>query len=321
MQVELREAARRTYLIDDFGRWDEAIHQAAEDFSWAFGRWPEVASVHPDALERFGARAAAADLRDPDGRTPETGDLDGAPLLGEFETDAYVLRFEADRRQWPVELVLWVAPDGEGPPAEDTPPPSRLSTVETSLSSPLVMRPAHTRMLVFAEQCYRCAHLETLRTCAAFPRGIPFSIAASHHDHQRPFEGDGGLRQTPAEEGQPGLRLLADWVGRQHEHPAPDGGLALPKDGWVGDDHRAPDLPAADQTRARAKDKLTRLLAELGGPEACDADALWDAFAAAYPVSRGLLEANERGGPEAGRNYVSRWLGAQRRRKRRPGRA
>jgi hypothetical protein len=317
-QAELREAARRTYLIDDFEAWDDAIHHAVVDFEDAFGCYPAHATVHPEGLARFGTRADPRRLRDADGKGPEPEDLEAAPFLAEFETDRYRLRFHEDPHLWPVQLVLWVAPPGAPMPRADTPPPPSLAGVGTGFEYPLVVRPAHAQLLVLADQCLGCRHLVTIRTCCAFPEGIPLPIAASRHDHREPFPGDGGLRHAPSQDprllGRATLKLVLglpeDPVAPQDAPPdAPPPGPATP----IGDQTLAPPLGTQAEARAEARRRLGQLLRELGGPHACSAQALTDRLRARYPVTYGRLRRLERGGPDATQRYVARWLGAQRR--------
>ena len=47
------------------------------------------------------------------------------------------------------------------------------------------------------EQCICCKHYHIgiyPRTCDAFPQRIPVEILLGNHDHDEPFEGDGGIR-------------------------------------------------------------------------------------------------------------------------------
>ncbi|MEQ8272772.1 MAG: hypothetical protein RMA76_43960 [Deltaproteobacteria bacterium] len=82
--MDLREAARRTYVIDDFDRWDEAVHQAACDFESTFGAYPARAALHPSTLRQFGSRASPEQLRDEDGARPNELDLE---LPGELRAE------------------------------------------------------------------------------------------------------------------------------------------------------------------------------------------------------------------------------------------
>lgn len=51
--------------------------------------------------------------------------------------------------------------------------------------------------------CTYCVHwrsekFATIRTCDAFPAGIPDEIWMGENDHRQPFQGDHGLRFEPA---------------------------------------------------------------------------------------------------------------------------
>ena len=48
--------------------------------------------------------------------------------------------------------------------------------------------------------CGDCVHLQTNRTCKAFPNGIPEKILIGEHDHTKPFKGDNGIRFEPIKE-------------------------------------------------------------------------------------------------------------------------
>jgi hypothetical protein len=74
-------------------------------------------------------------------------------------------------------------------------------------------------------QCLACERLQgeprpataidpggrTVRTCDAFPAGIPMAIGLEGADHRKPFTGDGGLqfRQRPTEEAR---KAFEDWL-------------------------------------------------------------------------------------------------------------
>lgn len=45
--------------------------------------------------------------------------------------------------------------------------------------------------------CYGCKHLKPDLACDAFPEGIPEPILQSEADHQKPYEGDGGIQFEP----------------------------------------------------------------------------------------------------------------------------
>jgi hypothetical protein len=52
--------------------------------------------------------------------------------------------------------------------------------------------------LLISPVCRFCKHLFSLvRTCEAFPRGIPSEIWEGHHDHISPFSGDNGIQFEP----------------------------------------------------------------------------------------------------------------------------
>jgi len=42
-------------------------------------------------------------------------------------------------------------------------------------------------------QCYFCKHYLKNYKCAAFVDRIPDEILKNEHDHNKPFEGDGGI--------------------------------------------------------------------------------------------------------------------------------
>ena len=50
-------------------------------------------------------------------------------------------------------------------------------------------------------QCYECKHFRYERSiverCKAFPNGVPAAIFDGHHDHRKPYRGDGGVRFEP----------------------------------------------------------------------------------------------------------------------------
>ena len=48
-----------------------------------------------------------------------------------------------------------------------------------------------------SDQCISCNRYQMLKTCEAFPDGIPQEIYEGSHDHTQPFEGDQGLLFTP----------------------------------------------------------------------------------------------------------------------------
>ena len=320
----LEEAPRRTYLLDDLDAWDDALYQAARDFEASYGLYPAHATVHPDTLARFGARADPERLRDEDGEPPTADDLEEPPWLGEFATDDFVLALDEDPRLWPVELVLWSAPEGQPMPDADTAPPSPLAGGTTDPRRPMVVRPAHTRLLMLAEQCYTCRNLVTARTCRAFPAGIPLPIAASRHDHRRPFPGDGDTRyERSTDDGLIARAVRAVLFGDASRallpSDAPDPAPPLCEAELIGDDRAAPDRLTRDETRARARARLRDLLDESGGPHACTADELCGRLTASYPVTRGMLARNERGPPYEWKRYVGQWHRAQLRRVRRRG--
>lgn len=309
----LREAVRQTHLIDDFERWDDALHQAIAHFRSDYGLYPEVVSAHPESLYRFSMRADPSQLRDEDGRPPGPADLIGRILhIGKFSTDAYTVRFEPVPDLWPVEIVLWVAPKGAPRPEADTPPPVPLRGVETTPEAPVASRPAHAPLLFLAERCTGCRHLLTLRSCRAFPGGIPLPIAQSRHDHVEPFPGDGGLRFEPSTDDAQTSKvalafLFGDHSARLDPEDAPRDPFPLLRvPGPVGDDACAPEMPTAQTVRRRARLRLARLAEEAGGVEAIEPVELAERFRRAYPVTRAMLEHFQRR-PDGWRAYVDRW--------------
>ena len=47
--------------------------------------------------------------------------------------------------------------------------------------------------------CLQCRHAhDSLQSCAAFPAGIPFDVAAGFHSHETAIPGDNGIRFEPA---------------------------------------------------------------------------------------------------------------------------
>jgi hypothetical protein len=53
--------------------------------------------------------------------------------------------------------------------------------------------------------CTNCKHLfrypeRHRKTCKAFPDGVPIEIAASFHDHRKPYPGDNGIMFESKEE-------------------------------------------------------------------------------------------------------------------------
>lgn len=53
----------------------------------------------------------------------------------------------------------------------------------------------------FSPVCSRCRHLfnSGVRTCEAFPRGIPIAIWDGHDGHRTAYPGDNGVRFEEAE--------------------------------------------------------------------------------------------------------------------------
>ena len=48
--------------------------------------------------------------------------------------------------------------------------------------------------------CHICKHRVAMRTCQAFPQGIPVNILAGDFDHRRPYPGDHGIQYEPIDE-------------------------------------------------------------------------------------------------------------------------
>lgn len=92
-------------------------------------------------------------------------------------------------------------------------------------------------------ECFRCRHIRSNYTCAAFTQGMPREIIEGF-DHREPLEGDSGIRFDPREPGEPApvfdsLDLLEDEAvfalylekfGKEFRHP-PIGHPAWSK-GW-----------------------------------------------------------------------------------------
>lgn len=56
-------------------------------------------------------------------------------------------------------------------------------------------------------QCLNCKHWIKLKTCTAFPSGIPWEILINEFDHTQPYPGDNGIQFEAINDSQnPGLR-------------------------------------------------------------------------------------------------------------------
>lgn len=61
-------------------------------------------------------------------------------------------------------------------------------------------------MMTIGADCVWCKRLHIgskLRTCDAFPDGIPHAIVMSKHNHREPFAGDNGLLFDPNDDFEP----------------------------------------------------------------------------------------------------------------------
>ena len=48
-----------------------------------------------------------------------------------------------------------------------------------------------------SDQCISCKHYTGVRSCQAFPEGIPVEVFTGKHDHRTAYPGDGGIRYEP----------------------------------------------------------------------------------------------------------------------------
>ncbi len=108
---------------------------------------------------------------------------------------------------------------------------------------------------VRVSQCAFCRHKGRDQTCSAFPAGIPAPILGNEVSHERPIEGDHGVRLEPTEiasdlfEHVTGLPWPASAVGYDQLEAA----LAHARDTATIDDHLAALLRRADLLSVRAR--------------------------------------------------------------------
>lgn len=313
--LESLEAARRSYAIDDFERWPDAIYRAIEEFFSDLGHYPTQIRVHPSALERFAARADPEALRDAEGQAPgEDFDPESAALAC-FATERYEVPFVEDPALWPVVVALVLEAEGQPIPAEDTAPPTALGGHHTSLDTAVVVRPLHARVRFFSAQCGRCRHLVSLGSCAAFPAGIPLAIAQSRHDHRQPFPGDGGIRfEETVDQGvevdATRAFLFGDDEARLTRSDGPEdqepGGSSL-----FGSDEEEPELPEKEEIRRRAREAIKAVIGSADA-EGLDDDELCTLLQRRYPVTVALVDRLERVA-FGWQTYVKRYLKTLRR--------
>jgi len=109
---------RRTYSIESWRTWDDAIDGFARDFNRAFGLFPNLLLGSSSTLAHIDMAAKRDKLTDPDGQRPEDGEY---AAIGLFSGDGYALDFCIDERvpSKAVSLIFDSDPDGGGEPVPD----------------------------------------------------------------------------------------------------------------------------------------------------------------------------------------------------------
>lgn len=224
----LPESIRRSYVIDDFELWDAAIHGAVVEFHTCFGCYPAELRAHPSAIERFLARARPSNLESLAELEDDTPLRSGT--IGAFASEDYELAVVEDSHVWPATFVLVRSAQGQPVPDADTPPELRLASVATTFDTPAASRPLEAPVRFLSAQCARCRWLTTPATCAAFPAGIPLSIAQSRADHTQPFDGDGDLRfERSLDPSAPSDALIAHMMHPERRLRRSDGPIEPPE--------------------------------------------------------------------------------------------
>jgi hypothetical protein len=109
---------RRTYTIESWRTWDDAIDRFARNFKSAFGLYPNLLLGSSSTLAHIDMAAKRDKLTDPDGRRPEDGVY---AAIGVFSGDGYALDFCINERvpSKAVSLVFDSDPEGGGEPLPD----------------------------------------------------------------------------------------------------------------------------------------------------------------------------------------------------------